>query len=149
LEPLGVQVQSLHDLTDIISGKARIDELREVDVGDLLGRDPVPPNPTLFESCIRGKSLMVTGAGGSIGSELCRQILWVAPRRLVLYEMSELALYNAERELAEIAEREQLGVEIVPLLGNAHNRERVREVLSAYGVQTVYHAARLQACANR
>jgi FlaA1/EpsC-like NDP-sugar epimerase len=131
----------LPDLADIISGKARIDELREVDVGDLLGRDPVPPAPTLFESCIRGKSVMVTGAGGSIGSELCRQILRVAPRRLVLYEMSELALYNAERELAEIAECEQLGAEIVPLLGNAHNRERVREVLAAYGVQTVYHAA--------
>ena len=77
LEPLGVHVQSLPDLADIMSGKARIDELREVDVGDLLGRDPVPPNPTLFESCIRGKSVLVTGAGGSIGSELCRQILRV------------------------------------------------------------------------
>jgi FlaA1/EpsC-like NDP-sugar epimerase len=141
LEPLGVPVQSLPDLTDIVSGKARIDELREADVGDLLGRDPVPPDPTLFESCIRGKSVMVTGAGGSIGSELCRQILRVAPRRLVLYEMSELALYNAERELEGIAECEQLGVEIVPLLGDAHNRERMREVMSAYGVQTVYHAA--------
>ena len=141
LEPLGLHVQSLPDLADIISGKARIDELRDVEVGDLLGRDPVPPNPTLFESCIRGKSVMVTGAGGSIGSELCRQILRVSPLRLVLYEMSELALYNAERELEEIAAREQLSVEIVPLLGNAHSRERVREVLRAFGVQTVYHAA--------
>jgi FlaA1/EpsC-like NDP-sugar epimerase len=141
LEPLGLHVQSLPDLADIISGKARIDELREVDIGDLLGRDAVPPNPTLFESCIRGKSVMVTGAGGSIGSELCRQILRVSPLRLVLYEMSELALYNAERELEEIVTREQLSVEIVPLLGNALSRERVREVLTAYEVQTVYHAA--------
>src|SRR5215469_16119975 len=141
LEPLGVHVQSLPDLGDIISGKARIDELREVDVEDLLGRDPVPPNPTLFESCIRGKSVMVTGAGGSIGSELCRQILRVAPQRLVLYEMSELALYNVERELEEIAAREQLGVEIVALLGDAHQSERVCEVLRTYAVQTVYHAA--------
>jgi FlaA1/EpsC-like NDP-sugar epimerase len=141
LEPLGVHVQSLPDLADIVSGKARIDELREVDIGDLLGRDAVPPNPTLLESCVRGKSVMVTGAGGSIGSELCRQILRVSPRRLVLYEMSELALYNAERELEEIATREQLSVEVVPLLGNAHSRERVREVLTAYEVQTVYHAA--------
>jgi FlaA1/EpsC-like NDP-sugar epimerase len=141
LEPLGVHVQSLPDLADIVSGKARIDELREVDIGDLLGRDPVPPNPTLLESCIRGKSVLVTGAGGSIGSELCRQILRVSPRRLVLYEMSELALYNAGRELEEIAAREQLSVEVVPLLGNAHSRERVREVLTAYEVQTVYHAA--------
>ena len=141
LEPLGVHVQSLPDLTDIISGKARIDELCEVDVEDLLGRDPVPPNPTLFESCIRGKSVMVTGAGGSIGSELCRQILRVAPQRLVLYEMSELALYNVQRELEEFSARERLGVEIVALLGDAHQRERVREVLMTYAVQTVYHAA--------
>lgn len=141
LEPLSVHVQSLPDLADIISGKARIDELREVDVCDLLGRDPVPPNPHLFASSISRKSVMVTGAGGSIGSELCRQILRVAPIRLVLFEMSELALYNIERELQEIAHREQLAVEIVPLLGNANDAERVREVLLAYGVQTVYHAA--------
>ena len=141
LEPLSVHVQSLPDLADIISGKARIDELREVDVCDLLGRDPVPPNPRLFASCICHKSVMVTGAGGSIGAELCRQILRVAPTRLVLFEMSELALYNIERELQEIAVREQLSVEIVPLLGNANEKERVREVLLAYAVQTVYHAA--------
>lgn len=141
LEPLSVHVQSLPDLADIISGKARIDELCEVNVEDLLGRDPVRPNPTLFESCIRDKSVMVTGAGGSIGSELCRQILRVAPQRLVLYEMSELALYNVERELEEISASEQLSVEIVALLGDAHQRERVREVLTTYAVQTVYHAA--------
>lgn len=141
LEPLGIHVQSLPDLSDIIAGKARIDEIREVDVGDLLGRDPVPPNPTLFESCIRGKSVMVTGAGGSIGSELCRQILMVSPRQLILFEMSELALYNIERELRQLAEAERLNVEIVPLLGNAHHKQRVREVLTTYGVQTIYHAA--------
>ena len=141
LEPLSVHVQSLPDLADIITGKARIDELREVDVCDLLGRDPVPPNPQLFASCICRKSVMVTGAGGSIGSELCRQILRVAPTRLVLFEMSELALYNIERELQEIAVRDRLDIEIVPLLGNANDPERVREVLLAYAVQTVYHAA--------
>ena len=141
LEPLSVHVQSLPDLADIISGKARIDELREFNVCDLLGRDPVPPNPQLFASCISRKSVMVTGAGGSIGSELCRQILRVAPTRLVLFEMSELALYTIERELQEIALREPLEVEIIPLLGNASDSERVREVLLAYGVQTVYHAA--------
>jgi FlaA1/EpsC-like NDP-sugar epimerase len=141
LEPLSVHVQSLPDLADIISGKARIDELREIDVCDLLGRDPVPPNPQLFASCIARKSVMVTGAGGSIGSELCRQIVRVAPVRLVLFEMSELALYNLERELHEIAVRGQLDIEIVPLLGNANDAERVREILLAYGVQTVYHAA--------
>ncbi len=141
LEPLGLHVQSLPHLTDLIAGKARIDELRDVEVGDLLGRDPVPPNPRLFGSCTRGKCVLVTGAGGSIGSELCRQIMQLSPSRLVLFEMSEIALYTIERELNEIASRDQLAVEVVPLLGNAHHRQRVREVLSAYNVQTVYHAA--------
>jgi FlaA1/EpsC-like NDP-sugar epimerase len=141
LEPLGVHVQSLPHLTDLIAGRARIDELRDVEVSDLLGRDPVPPNPRLFGSCIRGKCVLVTGAGGSIGSELCRQILRLSPSRLVLFEMSEIALYTIERELSEIAARDRLSVDVVPLLGNAHHRQRVREVLGAYGVQTVYHAA--------
>jgi FlaA1/EpsC-like NDP-sugar epimerase len=141
LEPLGIHVQSLPDLSDIISGKSSIDELHEVDVSDLLGRDPVPPNPQLFGSCIRGKCVMVTGAGGSIGSELCRQIMRLEPRRLVLFEMSELALYNIQRELEDIARAEAITVEILPLLGNAHHRHRVREVLGTCGVQTVYHAA--------
>jgi len=141
LEPLGLHVQSLPHLTDLIAGKARIDELRDVDVGDLLGRDPVPPNPRLFGSCIRGKCVLVTGAGGSIGSELCRQIMQLSPARLVLFEMSEIALYTIERELNEVAARDRLTVEVVPLLGNAHHRQRVREVLSAYNVQTIYHAA--------
>jgi FlaA1/EpsC-like NDP-sugar epimerase len=141
LEPLGVRVQSLPNLSDLISGRAQISELRDVDVSDLLGRDPVPPRPKLFGSCIRGKCVLVTGAGGSIGSELCRQIVRLGPSRLVLFEMSELALYNIERELEEIAAHERLTVEIVPLLGNAHHRHRVREVLSAFAVQTVYHAA--------
>jgi len=141
LEPLGIHVQSLPDLSDIISGKASIDELHDVDVSDLLGRDAVPPNPQLFGSCIRGKCVMVTGAGGSIGSELCRQIMQLAPRRLVLFEMSELALYQIQRELEEIGIRDGISLEILPLLGNAHHRHRVREVLATCGVQTVYHAA--------
>jgi FlaA1/EpsC-like NDP-sugar epimerase len=141
LEPLGVHVQSLPDLGDIISGKARIDELREVDAADLLGRDSVPPNPELFEHCIRGKSVLVTGAGGSIGSELCRQIVRVGPRCLVLCERSELALYTVERELREIIESEQLTLDLVPLLANAGDRRHMAELLSTYSVQTVYHAA--------
>jgi FlaA1/EpsC-like NDP-sugar epimerase len=141
LEPLGLHVQSLPSLSDLIAGKAQITELCDVDVSDLLGRDPVPPKPKLFGSCIRGKCVLVTGAGGSIGSELCRQIVRLAPSRLVLFEMSELALYRIERELEEVAAHEYLSVEIVPLLGNAHHRHRVREVLSTFGVQTVYHAA--------
>ena len=141
LEPLGVHVQSLPDLADIISGTARIDELRDVDAADLLGRDPVPPDPELFEHCIRGKSVLVTGAGGSIGSELCRQIVRIGPHRLVLCERSELALYTVERELREVLDKEQIAMELVPLLANAGNRGRMAAILSAYSVQTVYHAA--------
>jgi FlaA1/EpsC-like NDP-sugar epimerase len=141
LAPLGVHIQSLPDLSDIIAGRARIDEVKEVEIADLLGRDPVPPHTALFGTCIRGKSVMVTGAGGSIGSELCRQILPLLPRRLVLFEMSEYALYNIERELREVAKKNNLAVEIVPLLGSAHHRHRVKEVLSAFEVHTIYHAA--------
>jgi FlaA1/EpsC-like NDP-sugar epimerase len=141
LEPLGVHVQSLPDLSEIISGTARIDDLREVQAGDLLGRDPVPADPALFERSIRGKRVMVTGAGGSIGSELCRQILGCSPQRLVLFEVSEIALYQIERELIETARADHISTEIIPLLGNAHNRHRMREVLATFGVQTVYHAA--------
>lgn len=141
LERLGIHVQSLPNLSDLIAGRARMDELREVEVADLLGRDPVPPDPRLFASTVRGKCVLVTGAGGSIGSELCRQIVHLAPSRLVLFEMSELALYNIERELRSMANREDLSVELVPLLGNAHHRHRVREILTSFGVQTVYHAA--------
>ena len=141
LEPLGIHVQSMPDLSDIISGQARFDELRDVDVGDLLGRDAVPPDSTLFDRTIRGKCVMVTGAGGSIGSELCRQILRSAPRRLVLFEISEIALYQIEREMIDITRSTGLTTEVIPLLGNAHHRHRLREVLSVFGVQTLYHAA--------
>lgn len=141
LEPLGLHVRSVPDISDILSGKARTDEIREVDVADLLGRDAVPPNPKLFDAGIRGKSVMVTGAGGSIGSELCRQIILLGPRQLVLYENSELALYNIEMELRELCQRDGLPLRLVALLGNAHHRDRVLDVMNTYRVQTVYHAA--------
>lgn len=141
LEHLGMHVQSIPSLEDIVAGRAAVNDLREVDIGDLLGRDPVPPNQALLDRCIRGKAVMVTGAGGSIGSELCRQILRQGPRRLVLFEMSELALYQVERELQAAVAREGLQVEVLALLGNAHHKYRVREVIQSLGVQTIYHAA--------
>jgi FlaA1/EpsC-like NDP-sugar epimerase len=141
LEQLGLHVQSVPNLEDILAGRAEVNELREVDVGDLLGRDPVPPNQALLDRCIRGKVVMVTGAGGSIGSDLCRQILRQGPSRLVLFEMSEIALYQIERELRAAAAREQHPVEILALLGNSHHKYRVREVIQSFGVQTIYHAA--------
>jgi len=141
LETLPVHVQTMPDISDLVSGAARVDEIRDVTVADLLGRDSVPPNDKLLDACIRGKSVAVTGAGGSIGSELCRQILLLDPKRLVLLEVSEHALYQIERELRENVKRDGLDVEIVGLLGSVHHRARVRNVLTTYQVNTVYHAA--------
>jgi len=141
IEPLSLLVQTVPDYGDILSGNARVEDVRDVDAGDLLGRDPVPPNARLLDACIAGKVVMVTGAGGSIGSELCRQIIRLRPTHLLLFEMSELALYNIERELKSLIASEGLSVELVALLGDAHHKHRVKEILQLYGVQTIYHAA--------
>ena len=141
LEPINVHVQSVPDLNDVLNGSARVDDLREIEIEDLLGRDPVPPNRKLLDASIRGKSVMVSGAGGSIGSELCRQIILLQPKQLVLFENSEFALYNIERELSAIVESRDLEVKVHAVLGNAHHKYRVRDVMQAFGVHTVYHAA--------
>jgi FlaA1/EpsC-like NDP-sugar epimerase len=141
IEPLCLMVQTVPDHDDILSGSAKIEELRDVHPADLLGRDPVPPDPRLLDACIRGKVVMVTGAGGSIGAELCRQIVRLRPAQLILFELSELALYNIERELRALIALEGLAVEFVALLGDVHHRPRFKEVLQLYGVQTIYHAA--------
>jgi FlaA1/EpsC-like NDP-sugar epimerase len=141
IAPYGAHVLTIPNVGDLVTGNARLDDVQEVDAADLLGREPVPPNQRLLDGCVRAKCVLVTGAGGSIGSELCRQILRLAPSRLLLLEMSELALYNVERELRAIREHEGLCTEIVPLLGNAHHKYRVREILQTFGVDTIYHAA--------
>ncbi len=141
LEPINVHVQSVPDLNDVLNGGARVDDLREIEIEDLLGRDPVPPNRKLLDASIRDKSVMVSGAGGSIGSELCRQIILLQPKQLILFENSEFALYNIDRELNGIVESRKLDVKIHAVLGNAHHKYRVRDVMQAFGVHTVYHAA--------
>jgi FlaA1/EpsC-like NDP-sugar epimerase len=141
LEPLGVHVQTVPEFEQLVTGNATVGDIREVDVSDLLGRDSVPPKAGLFDACIRDRVVMVTGAGGSIGSELCRQIIGLGPKRLVLFEMSELALYNIQRELRTFAAQHLLVVDLVGLIGNAHHKSRLRDILQAYRVQTVYHAA--------
>lgn len=141
LESLAIQVQTVPDIGDLVTGKARLDELRDIGVADILGRDPVAPNDRLLDACIRGKSVLVTGAGGSIGSELCRQIVELGATRLVLFELSELALYGIERELRERLQARALQVEIVALLGSVHQRNLMRQVIQGFGIQTIYHAA--------
>lgn len=141
LEPLGVSVQTAPAIPDLISGRARIEHIRDVDIEDLLGRDPVKPDPELLRACLADKVVMVTGAGGSIGSELCRQIVQQSPRRIVLFELNEYSLYRLESELRHIAEKKSLSVEIIPLLGSVQKEHRVETVMRTFGVQTVYHAA--------
>ncbi len=136
-----IHVQTMPEIADIVAGRARVDDIREVEVEDLLGRDSVPPNHDLLTACIEDKAVMVTGAGGSIGSELCRQILQLAPNKLVLFEISEASLYQIDRQLSSIAQEKKLNVEIIALLGSVHHSKRVREAMQAYGIQTVYHAA--------
>jgi FlaA1/EpsC-like NDP-sugar epimerase len=141
LVDLGVHVQTVPDLYDIVSGRASLADLRDISIADLLGRDPVAPQPGLLGASISAKAVMVTGAGGSIGSELCRQIIGQAPKRLVLFELSEFALYEIERELRAVIQSKGLAVDLVALLGNSRHRDRLRDVMLAYGVQTAYHAA--------
>ncbi|MEO1575224.1 MAG: nucleoside-diphosphate sugar epimerase/dehydratase [Pseudomonadota bacterium] len=141
LESLPVHVQTMPNFSDLIAGNARVDDIRDVDVADLLGRDAVPPNEALLDACIVNKVVMVTGAGGSIGSELCRQIIRQRPRHLVLVESSELALYSINRELNKIIQREAVDVRTSALLGSVRDKSRVRDIMETFGVQTVYHAA--------
>ena len=134
-----VRIQTIPEISDLVTGEARVDNIRDVDVADLLGRDAVPPDLTLLRASIDGKTVMVTGAGGSIGAELCRQILHLGPKCLVLFEISEFALYNIESELRRQAQG--AGCELFGLLGSVHHQSRVREILDTFGVNTVYHAA--------
>jgi FlaA1/EpsC-like NDP-sugar epimerase len=141
LEPLPVHVQTVPNIDDLISGKAQVDDIREVDVEDLLSRPPVAPDESLMQATLLDKSVLVTGAGGSIGSELCRQILRIRPQTLVLFELSELALYTIDKELRSMAKQLGIDCRIVPLLGSVQDEGRVREVMEHFDVDTVYHAA--------
>lgn len=142
LIPLKIKVQTIPDMEDILQGNAKIDELREVHIEDLLGREPVLPNKDLLQKNILRKSVMVTGAGGSIGSELCRQIILNEPNILILFEVSEFSLYSIHQELLEIAKKNNIvNTKVYPVLGNVQDIERLDRVLSHFHVDTIYHAA--------
>lgn len=141
LERFPLHVRSVPGFMDLASGKVQVEDIQEVDIADLLGRDAVPPQQALFEKCIRGKVVMVTGAGGSIGSELCRQILSNKPKALLLFEHCEFNLYSIHLELERLIERSSLATRLVPILGSIRNPERLLDVMRAWEVETIYHAA--------
>jgi len=138
LEPYPVLVRMLPGVAELAEGKVSIGDLREVSIKDLLGRDVVEPNKELLSMNITKKVVVVTGAGGSIGSELCRQILFLKPKVLILYEMSELALYTIEKELSNIGIH---SMDIYPILGSVNNKTRLSNVFKHFRVDTVYHTA--------
>ena len=128
-------------MSEIVTGRARIDTLRKVEIKDLLGRKTVVPDQTLITASLLDKSVMVTGAGGSIGSEICRKIICNKPSKLVLFEASEFNLYRVERELNGFLESEKLDCEVVPILGNVCDASHLSRVISTFKIQTIYHAA--------
>ncbi|WPE15924.1 nucleoside-diphosphate sugar epimerase/dehydratase [Candidatus Thioglobus autotrophicus] len=138
LEPYPVLVRMLPGVAELAEGKVSIGDLREVSIKDLLGRESVEANKDLLGKNITNKVVVVTGAGGSIGSELCRQIVFLKPKALILYEMSELALYSIDKELSNIGMH---SLDIYPILGSVNNKTRLSNVFKRFGVDTIYHAA--------
>lgn len=141
LEQYTVRVRTVPGMEDLVSGKANVEEIQDVDILDLLGRDSVTPDASLFKACIEKKVVMVTGAGGSIGSELCRQIITLNPTALVLLEQSEYALYQIERELIVKLNELKSTVKLIPILGSVQNKYRLSQSIKTCNVNTIYHAA--------
>jgi len=141
LEAYPVHVQTVPNTEELLTGSASLAQLRDVDIGDLLGRDPVPPIPELMARSLRGRVIMVSGAGGSIGSALCRVAVLEGVKTLVLYDHHEYALYAIGRELRTLVERKGLECQLIPIMGSVCNASRLRAVLRRFGVQTAFHAA--------
>jgi FlaA1/EpsC-like NDP-sugar epimerase len=137
IEKLGLPAKTLPGLLDLVQGEAHISSIRNINVTDLLGRDAVPPDPALFSRSLRDKVVMVTGAGGSIGSELCRQILSQQPHKLILFDHSEFGLYAIEQELLA----QKTDCQLIGVLGSVLDKWLIEQTLQLYGVQTLYHAA--------
>lgn len=141
LEDFSLHVRSVPGIMDLASGRVKVDDIQEVDIADLLGRDAVPAQADLLERCITEQTVMVTGAGGSIGSELCRQILSSGPTTLLLFEHSEFNLYSILSELEQRVSRESLPVRVLPILGSVRNQNQMFDIMKTWKVDTVYHAA--------
>ena len=138
LEPLTVVVRSLPSVSELAKGRVTVNDLLEIDISDLLGRETAKPNATLLRTNITKKVVLVTGAGGSIGSELCRQILLLNPKKLILFDISESSLYKIEQRLLEIRRD---NIEIFPIIGSTSDKNRMEYICTNFGVKTIYHAA--------
>jgi len=137
LEPYPVLVRTVPSVSELAQGKLKINDLNVVSINDLLGRDPVPPNQNYLRADITNKVVMITGAGGSIGSELCRQIIQLQPKKIVLFEQNEFSLYTIDQELIQ----KNLKIDIAPILGSVLDSKQVERVCKTFSVQTIYHAA--------
>lgn len=138
---LPVHVRTVPKINELVAGVASVNQIQDIDLDDLLGRDPVPPHPELIDRCLTDKVVMVTGAGGSIGAELCRQILSAGPRELLLLDNSEFALYRIERELRDLQARAGTHIDVICLLGSVRDQPRLETIFRTFEVQSVYHAA--------
>ena len=141
LEGFPLHVRSVPGFMDLASGRVKVDDIQEVDIADLLGRDAIPAQGELLEHCIKSQVVLVTGAGGSIGSELCRQIISLKPTTLLLFDHSEFNLYTILSELEQRITRESLPVKLLPILGSVRNQGKLLDVMKTWHVDTVYHAA--------
>jgi FlaA1/EpsC-like NDP-sugar epimerase len=143
LEHLPVHVKTVPDLFEMVSGKVGVDQVRDIDIEDLLGRDTVPPDPELLDACILDQSVLITGAAGSIGAELCRQIIAVRPSRLVILDAFEYGLYELENELSSMIKLlgEDVEIRLVACLGSVCNAAFLGSVINRYNVETIYHVA--------
>jgi FlaA1/EpsC-like NDP-sugar epimerase len=141
LSTVPVHIRTLPGMSDLTSGRVTVSDFKELDIEDLLGRDPIVSGPDAYTRPLVGQVVLVTGAGGSIGSELCRQIVLQKPLRLLLLDHNEFGLYGIHQELQSFCSARRLGVELVPLLGSVASRRRLREVCQLYRPAWVYHAA--------
>jgi len=132
-----LKVQTLPSVMDIVDGKVTLTDIKELDINDVLNREPVPPKQELLNKNIKDQVVLVTGAGGSIGSELCRQIIKIKPKVLVLCELNEFALYKIYEELKIINQK----LKIIPLLVNVQNENKINKILKIFKVKTIYHSA--------
>jgi FlaA1/EpsC-like NDP-sugar epimerase len=141
LASLKVKIKVTPPIKNLVKGMSRVDDVRQVEIEDLLSRDPVAPDDALLSVCITGKAVAVSGAGGSIGSELCRQIIKLKPRRLVLLEISEYALYAIDQELRAAVAASGQETELVPFIGSVLDFDKARDIFRHFEIDTVYHAA--------